>query len=124
MNLDRVTIILPWLDSRLMPNRKNGKAWQSTTNAKGIAKNTGHIVAREALGRDTLTKASTYPLRITFVSPDGRHRDLDNMLAACKATLDGIAEGLGVNDRTFRPIIIDAAQDTKKRGFIKVEIGQ
>lgn len=27
MQLDRLTIILPWPDTSLMPNRKNGKHW-------------------------------------------------------------------------------------------------
>lgn len=27
MSLDHITIILPWPDSRLMPNRKNGRHW-------------------------------------------------------------------------------------------------
>jgi crossover junction endodeoxyribonuclease RusA len=37
----------------------------------------------------------------------GRHRDLDNCLAAAKPQIDGIADALGVNDRRFRPILVD-----------------
>lgn len=33
--------------------------------------------------------------------------DLDNCLAALKSGLDGMADGLKVNDRMFRPITID-----------------
>ncbi len=124
MIIDRLTIMLPWLDSRLMPNRKNGKAWQSSHAAKIRAKQDGALSARAALGRNALTTAVTYPLSITFVAPDGRHRDLDNMLAASKAALDGIAEALGIDDRLFRPVTIDVARDTKKQGFVLVEIGQ
>ncbi|MGB6105656.1 MAG: hypothetical protein WBF88_17575 [Pusillimonas sp.] len=123
MQLDRLTIILPWIDSRLMPNNKNGKAWQSTNNVKIRAKQDGHYSTQAALGRNALTQADRYPLRITFVAPDGRHRDLDNMLAASKAALDGVADALGIDDKHFRPITIDAARDTQKRGFVKVEIG-
>lgn len=123
MQIDRLTITLPWVDSRLMPNRKNGKAWQSTQAPKLTAKQYGSLAARAALGRHTLGQADTYPLRITFVAPDGRHRDLDNLLAASKASLDGIAKALGVDDKCFRPLTIDAAIDTKKQGFVIVEIG-
>lgn len=124
MNIDRLTITLPWVDPRLMPNRKNGAAWQSSHAAKIRAKQDGALSARAALGRNALTPADTYPLNILFVAPDGRHRDLDNMLAASKAALDGVAEALGIDDRLFRPITIDVARDTKKQGFVLVEIGQ
>lgn len=124
MNLDRLTIILPWIDSRLMPNNKNGKAWQSTHSVKLRARQDGIYSAKTALGRNKLAKADTYPLRITFTAPDGRHRDLDNMLAACKGILDGVAEGLGIDDKCFRPITLDAKRDTNKQGFVIVEIGE
>ena len=39
---------------------------------------------------------------IDFFQPDRRERDQDNMLSACKSTLDGMAEALGVNDKRFR----------------------
>ncbi len=123
MQLDRLTILLPWVDARLMPNRKNGAAWQSSHAAKIQAREDGHHSARCSLGRNTLASAATYPLRLTFVAPDNRHRDLDNMLAASKATLDGVAKALGVDDKLFRPITLDAAVDVKKRGFVLVEIG-
>jgi len=123
MNIDRLHIKLPWIDSRLMPNRKNGTAWQSSHAANIRAKQDGRWATLQALGRNELTKADRYPLSITFVAPDGRHRDLDNMLAACKAALDGVAEALGIDDRCFRPVTIDVARDSKKQGFVLVEIG-
>jgi len=123
MNIDRLTIILPWIDSRLMPNNKNGKAWQSTKDVKIRAKQDGHYSAKAALGLNTLAHADTYPLRITFAAPDGRARDLDNMLASQKHALDGVANALGIDDKYFRPITIDAVRDAKKQGFVIVEIG-
>lgn len=41
-------------------------------------------------------------LHITFYPPSKRRHDLDNCLASIKSGLDGIADGLGVNDRRFR----------------------
>ena len=41
-------------------------------------------------------------IHLRFIPPDGRHRDEDNMIASCKAALDGLADALGVNDREFR----------------------
>ncbi|MFC3338797.1 hypothetical protein [Paracandidimonas soli] len=123
MNLDRLTITLPCVDPELMPNRKNGKHWASTQSAKVRARQDGYMATQSALGRNKLLLSKTVPLKVTFVMPDNRHRDLDNMLAASKASLDGIAQALGIDDKCFRPITIDAATDTKKQGFVLVEIG-
>jgi crossover junction endodeoxyribonuclease RusA len=51
----------------------------------------------------------TLQITITFVQKDKRHRDLDNLLAASKPALDGIAAALGVDDRCFEPITIQRA---------------
>ncbi|TEA78653.1 endonuclease [Allopusillimonas ginsengisoli] len=123
MQLDRLTITLPWVDSRLMPNRKNGLHWGRSQEAKVRARQDGHMSALVALGRNTMPLSTTIPVKITFAAPDGRHRDLDNLLAASKASLDGIAKALGVDDKCFRPLTIDAAIDTRKQGFVIVEIG-
>jgi crossover junction endodeoxyribonuclease RusA len=40
-------------------------------------------------------------LEITFVPPDYRPRDLDNMLASFKACQDAIAASIGIDDRFF-----------------------
>ena len=42
-------------------------------------------------------------MEIIFLPPDKRRRDLDNMLSSCKSLLDGVADGLGVDDYRFRP---------------------
>lgn len=123
MQLERLTIKLPCVDPELMPNRKNGKHWGATQSAKVRSRQDGHMAALEALGRDKLLLSQTVALKITFAMPDNRHRDLDNLLASQKHALDGIAQALGVDDRCFRPITIDVATDTKKQGFVLVEIG-
>jgi crossover junction endodeoxyribonuclease RusA len=42
-------------------------------------------------------------MTITFHPPDKRHRDRDNMIASCKALMDGLSDALGVDDRHFIP---------------------
>ena len=59
---------------------------------------------------------------ITFVQPDRRGRDRDNLLAACKPMLDGVADALGVNDSQFEPVTI-RREYGKKPGAVRVEIG-
>lgn len=40
-------------------------------------------------------------VHISFYPPDKRPRDLDNCIASVKSFLDGVADGLGVNDSRF-----------------------
>lgn len=59
-------------------------------------------------------------LNITFNPPDRRRRDLDNMLAACKAYLDGISDALGVDDSNFKLTIQKG--EVVKGGQVVVEV--
>ena len=115
-------IVLPWPDMSLMPNRKNGRHWAGTQAAKVRARQDGYYAAKE-VKEGTCLPDGNIPLRITFMAPDKRHRDLDNLLAAMKASLDGIAQALGVDDKQFRPITVDAGCSENKTGRVIVEVG-
>lgn len=90
-------ILLPWPPKELSPNSRTH--WADKARA---AKS-----AREAAG--WATKAAgvkvdgdgKIDLHITFNPPSRRRYDLDNCLSSNKAHLDGIADGLGVNDQRF-----------------------
>lgn len=90
----------------LFPNRRNGQHWTVTNAAKDDTRERAVEATKQAM-RGDWDGAGTIPLSIVFVAPDGRHRDLDNCLAAAKAQIDGMADAMGVNDRRFRPILID-----------------
>ena len=62
------------------------------------------------------------PLTLTFHSPDRRARDADNLLAASKPLLDGMAGALGVDDSRFEPIVIRRVAG-KRPGALVVEVG-
>ena len=81
MQHDRLIITLPWPDTSLMPNRKNGRHWGGTQAAKVRARQDGYFGAKKALGTSELVSQDRMPVKITFVAPDGRRRDIDNMLA-------------------------------------------
>lgn len=91
----------------LFPNRSNGRHWGGKQAAKEKARSEGQTIARVwALRNDFVpVKDRTYALRLEFVQ-DKCSRDLDNMLAALKPALDGVALGLQINDRQFKPITI------------------
>lgn len=59
-------------------------------------------------------------IRLLFSPPDKRRRDIDNMLASMKASLDGIALAIGCDDVEFCPVILDRAPP-EKGGSVLVE---
>ena len=59
-------------------------------------------------------------MSITFVMPDKRWRDTDNLLASVKNGLDGMCIALDINDRCFETIHIYRPE--KIGGFITVEL--
>lgn len=122
MTLDRLTIILPWPDMMLFPNRRRGsfRKFQPFIEA---ARDAGYYAAKEALGRNSMSLSGRTPVKLTFAMPDKRNRDSDGLHGAIKHHLDGIAKALGVDDKVFRPVTIDDCLDTEKKGFVKVEIG-
>lgn len=124
MTLDHITIRLPWPDSRLMPNRKNGRHWAGTQAAKVRARMDGAMSAKQAVGRNTVSLPDQIPVKITFAAPDRIRRDMDNLHSAMKASLDGIAKALGVDDSRFVPVTLDRVLDPNKQGFVTVEIGR
>jgi crossover junction endodeoxyribonuclease RusA len=101
---------IPYPPKELMPNRKNGSHWATTKKIKTQAKNEAYIIALQHKPKIPLDKESKYKLSLIYYQSDNRHRDLDNLLAASKPQIDGIAQALGIDDRQFAPISIDRAK--------------
>lgn len=94
-------IDLPWPSPKLHPNAR--VHWAVRSKAAKKARSDAALLARTAEGRDLFIHDGTtrIPVSLTFHPPDKRHRDQDGMISACKSYLDGIADGLMVNDRLF-----------------------
>ena len=108
---------LPWPPVALWPNRRvhwNAKARE--------ASNYRHAAFYSVNPKDAkaFRATETIPVSVTFCPPDKRRRDLDNMLAAIKAGLDGIALALDVDDAAFAPTLHRGP--VTKRGAVIVEI--
>jgi crossover junction endodeoxyribonuclease RusA len=56
---------------------------------------------------------------IAHPKPTGPHPDSDNLIASCKAHLDGIAGALGINDRMFQAPTVEWS-DRCERGKLIV----
>lgn len=123
MQVERLSILLPWPDAVLFPNAKGGRHWASFQAPKVRARQDGYIAAIQALAGRTFVAAERMPVKTLFAFPDRRNRDIEGCIGAIKHHVDGIAKGLGVDDRIFRPWILDDCLDTKKQGFVLMEIG-
>lgn len=113
-------IELTYPNKALMPNRKNGKHWGATLNEKAVANYAAFIVTKLKVNtfNPVIKQNELIPLTINFVQIDNRKRDLDNLLAAAKASLDGMAKALGVDDRVFEPITILRSKDTVSKMIV------
>lgn len=67
-----LTLVLPWPDMRLMPNRKNGRHWGGVQSAKEQARRDGRVAAVVELGRRRFIGGDRIPVKVTFMSPDRR----------------------------------------------------
>ena len=114
--------ILPFPDPKLNPNRSKGLHWGATSALRKKARQDGFYAAREAMGGIVKKSlAENIPITITFVQPDKRIRDRDNLLSASKSAIDGIALALEINDNKFNPVTIKREYG-KKPGCVIVEI--
>lgn len=89
-------IDLPWPHKALSPNSR--EHWGTKQRVAKVHREAAHWQAkpRGPIEADEVL--------VTIVAyPPTRHAfDDDNFIARCKAYLDGLADGLGVNDRNFR----------------------
>lgn len=122
-----IVLELPFPNLKLNPNRNKGHHWASTSALRKSARTAAYALARIAALNTPWhsierSKADTVPLVITFIQPDRRHRDRDNLLAACKPALDGVAEALEINDSQFEPVTIRREYGAKPGG-VRIQIG-
>lgn len=97
-----VTLLLPWLDSKLSPNASTKNVFARARRIRD-AKDAARIVAIDA--RQQLGRQLEPPVTASwiFVPPDKRIRDIDNMTgnSGCKATVDAcVLEGLLEDDNS------------------------
>ena len=96
--MNTLKIVLPFPAANLNPNRRSGRSWQATADEKAEAVQVGKIATLEALEGKRPIIATPVKFSITFYCPDHRRRDIDNLLASLKPSLDGIANATGIDD--------------------------
>ena len=105
------TIQLPWPSKKLNPNERVhwGKKSTETKKAKSYA-------YYSALNMGRLK--GPLVINVKFHPPDKRRRDMDNMIAACKAYFDGIALAVCVDDFNFNIGSIERGEPVKNGAVI------
>lgn len=96
-----VTICLPIPDRCLSPNARSHWAVRSKAAKRQHAVAFFDTVEVLEMPGVTFQPAETNGVRCRWFFRDRRRRDADNLLASMKHAFDGIAEALGVDDRTF-----------------------
>lgn len=109
-------IDLAWPHKNLNPNQR--VHWAEKSRLAKSARIASHWAAKAA-GADKL-QAEALNVTVTFLPPDSRRRDTDNMVASIKHHLDGIADAAGVNDSKFNLTI--RRGEAVMNGCVRVEL--
>lgn len=110
---------LPWPPRLLHPNVPGH--WAQKAKAKKAYRQTCRRIVEDTEGwMPAMGPDDALAVHLLFVPPNRRQRDWDNLLAAMKSGLDGLADGLGVNDALFRPAV-EVAHD-RIGGFVRVTV--
>ncbi|MDE2468784.1 MAG: hypothetical protein KGL35_08580 [Bradyrhizobium sp.] len=95
----KATVYLAWPDRRLTPNSHGHwrPKYEAAKTARSIAATAAyfHGLHRVGWGEGEIN------VHITAFPPDRRRRDRDNLLASLKASMDGLADGMQVDDSRF-----------------------
>jgi len=110
-------VVLPWPPKELSPNAS--LHWSKKAKKKKEYREVCWVLTLEA--KLEVTGDGKIPMEITFYPPDKRHRDADNMVAALKSGLDGVADALKVNDKRFLPTFIFSEE---VKGMVRIKLTQ
>ena len=117
-----IEVVLGWPPSELSPNAR--LHWARLAKAKKEYLAICNSVSKEQLKKykyDSLPERLV--LEMTFIPPDRRSYDRDNLVARMKAGIDGLADALRIDDKRFNTVISTMDQDYLG-GFVRIRILQ
>lgn len=108
--LHTMSFIFPWPSPVLSPNAR--PHWGAVARAKKAARTLcrGIALGSYAQGHKNIMAALNLPkesisvvdVSLIFCASTARRYDADNALAGCKASLDGLADALGIDDSSWQ----------------------
>ena len=119
-----IEVVLGWPPSDLSPNKR--LHWAKLATAKKQYRQKCNSVAKEQLKKFkkiTENIPERLVLEMTFIPPDKRSYDRDNLVARMKSGIDGLADALKINDKRFNTVISTMDQDYLG-GFVRIRILQ
>tara|TARA_Y100001980_G_C14251154_1_gene96160 strand:- start:41 stop:472 length:432 start_codon:yes stop_codon:yes gene_type:complete len=119
-----IEVVLGWPPSDLSPNKR--LHWTKLATAKKQYRQKCNSVAKEQLKKYkkvTENIPERLVLEMTFIPPDRRNYDRDNLVARMKSGIDGLADALKINDKRFNTVISTMDQDYLG-GFVRIRILQ
>ena len=99
MKKHHLHIVLGWPNRALSPNARCH--WAIKRKATVAARRESHFEAFRKMEGKRAVPIGKIGVRLSFYPPDRRARDEDNLIASMKSSLDGIADALRVNDKSF-----------------------
>ena len=115
-----IEVVLGWPPSDLSPNKR--LHWAKVASAKKHYRQACLSVTKHQLKK---YKFSEFPeklvLEMTFIPPDRRNYDRDNLVARMKSGIDGLADALCIDDKRFNTVISTLDSDYFG-GFVRIRI--
>lgn len=113
---------LPWPNKRLSPNAR--VHWSVLASAKANYKKTAQLLTMNALVETGLPKKPDFTqahIQLVFCPPKNFAYDLDNALARMKAGIDGMALGLGCDDKNWT-FVIERGDVCRPKGKVQIRV--
>ena len=110
-------IRLMWPNTKLSPNAR--LHWAVKASAIKKYRNDCFFEAKAQASKWT-RPAGKLTLEVEFYPPQRRAYDRDNLLARMKSGIDGVADGLGINDKEFTTMVVKVAEQLG--GFVMLRI--
>jgi Holliday junction resolvase RusA-like endonuclease len=105
-------VALPWPDSNLNPNKRVHWAVKSRA-VKSYRSMCAEVIS--------LCEWNHTKFEVVLYPPDKRRRDVDNVIASCKAMIDGISDATGVDDSEFEIMWPSRLYDPVEGGRIVIK---
>lgn len=113
---------LPWPPAALSPNTR--QHWSKLSKAKRIYRRACWAATIEQRVHLRGVAGGPLALSLQFGPPNARRHDRDNLLARMKAGIDGVCDALGIDDRWFAAVTVQAGAVTRPDGCVWVRIAR
>lgn len=111
---------LPWPPRELHPNARG--SWKGRHGKVHAYRSTAKALTQHWCNITDATPYARLHLDLTMCQPDARRRDVDGMLSAVKAGLDGIFDAIGVDDSRVASVTVRRGEPNKRDPGVVVRV--